>query len=116
MVRAPRPFAAAAVLTALLLTASACGSESTKTFGTGPGGALIEYPRIQVVTRNTGYAAARIKAEDSAELPTASLPGTTGGSIRWTNDTGRSDAWIGGVVDGSAPSPAAVNRRGPAMP
>lgn len=31
MVRASRPFAVAAVLTALLLTASACGSVSTKT-------------------------------------------------------------------------------------
>jgi hypothetical protein len=45
-----------------------------------------------------------------------SLPETTEASIRWTNDAGRSDAWIGAVVDGPAPTPGPVNRRGPAMP
>jgi len=47
---------------------------------------------------------------------TAPVPDGPGASIRWTNDSGRSDAWIGALVDGSAPTSRLVNRRGPAQP
>ena len=47
---------------------------------------------------------------------TAPVPDGPGAPIRWNNDSGRSDAWIGALVDGSAPTSRLVNRRGPAQP
>jgi Family of unknown function (DUF6055) len=45
-----------------------------------------------------------------------SLANPTGAAIRWTNDSGRSDVWLGVLVDGSAPSPGSIRQRGPAQP
>jgi hypothetical protein len=46
---------------------------------------------------------------------TGTLPDPASSSVRWTNDTGRSDVWIGALVDGSAPVSPLSNLRGPAL-
>jgi hypothetical protein len=45
-----------------------------------------------------------------------SLANRAGAAIRWTNDSGRSDVWLGVLIDGSAPTPGPIHQRGPAQP
>jgi hypothetical protein len=47
---------------------------------------------------------------------TGALPDPTGSSVRWTNDSGRSDIWSGTLVDGPVPTAPPTNLRGPALP